>query len=125
VCSRLGTDWLLNKVTLLDNLGRLKRSSKNEKLENFLTELERLTIHHETIDGGDYYRFGGREAQKSADNEEEKKKEDSKNKPTAKENKKEDNEEEKQKEDRENKATKESKEEGEESQRKQSPFIIC
>ena len=35
----------------------MKRSNKNEKLENFLTDLQRLTIVHETDHGGSYYRF--------------------------------------------------------------------
>ncbi|GAA5999350.1 plasma-membrane proton-efflux P-type ATPase [Rhodotorula paludigena] len=39
--------WLLNKIPWLDNLGRKTRSKKNPVLENFLTELQRLTIVHE------------------------------------------------------------------------------
>lgn len=44
-------------MTWLDNLGRAKRHNKNEKLENFLTELQRLTVVHETDHTGSYYRF--------------------------------------------------------------------
>lgn len=43
----LPPDLVLNKITWLDNIGRSKRSTKNEKLENFLTDLQRLTIVHE------------------------------------------------------------------------------
>jgi hypothetical protein len=50
-------DLVLNKIRFLDNIGRTKRSTKNEKLENFLTDLQRLTIVHETDHGGSYYRF--------------------------------------------------------------------
>ncbi|KIK53982.1 hypothetical protein GYMLUDRAFT_49059 [Collybiopsis luxurians FD-317 M1] len=39
---------ILNKFTWLDNIGRRKRSSKNEKLENFLAELQRMTLVHES-----------------------------------------------------------------------------
>lgn len=49
---------MLNKVSWLDNLGRATRSKKNEKLENFLTDLQRLTIVHESDhDGGSHFRF--------------------------------------------------------------------
>ena len=48
---------MLNKVTFLDQIGRSSRSNKNEKLENFITDLQRLTIVHETDHGGSYYRF--------------------------------------------------------------------
>jgi H+-transporting ATPase len=42
----------------LDNIGRKSRSNKNEKLENFLTDLQRLTLVHETDkDGRASYRF--------------------------------------------------------------------
>lgn len=48
----------MNKVSWLDNLGRATRSNKNEKLENFLTDLQRLTIVHEADpDGGSHFRF--------------------------------------------------------------------
>ncbi|BGP46266.1 hypothetical protein JCM10450v2_002108 [Rhodotorula kratochvilovae] len=39
--------WLLNKISWLDNLGRKTKGTKDVKLENFLTELQRLTIVHE------------------------------------------------------------------------------
>ncbi|KAK8854504.1 plasma-membrane proton-efflux P-type ATPase [Kwoniella newhampshirensis] len=48
---------ILNKIRWLDNIGRKTRSKKNEKLENFLTDLQRLTIVHETDHTGSYYRF--------------------------------------------------------------------
>lgn len=50
-------DLILNKIRWLDNIGRTTRSHKNEKLENFLTDLQRLTIVHETDHTGSYYRF--------------------------------------------------------------------
>lgn len=51
-------DIVLNKIRWLDNIGRSTRSSKNEKLENFLTDLQRLTIVHESDgNGGSHYRF--------------------------------------------------------------------
>jgi H+-transporting ATPase len=50
-------DLILNQLSWLDNLGRKTRSNKNEKLENFLTELQRLTIVHESDQNGSYYRF--------------------------------------------------------------------
>ncbi|WVQ74168.1 plasma-membrane proton-efflux P-type ATPase [Cryptococcus sp. DSM 104548] len=48
---------ILNSFRWLDNIGRAKRSKKNEKLENFLTDLQRLTIVHESDHTGSYYRF--------------------------------------------------------------------
>jgi H+-transporting ATPase len=52
--------WLLNQWTWLDNLGKVNRSKKNEKMENFIHELMKLTISHERLDdGSDYYAFGG------------------------------------------------------------------
>ncbi|GAA5913171.1 hypothetical protein JCM6882_005807 [Rhodosporidiobolus microsporus] len=39
--------WLLNKIPWLNNLGRKQRSKKNKVMEDFLTELQRLTIVHE------------------------------------------------------------------------------
>jgi H+-transporting ATPase len=53
----LCSDLILNKIRWLDNIGRTTRSHKNEKLENFLTDLQRLTIVHETDHTGSYYRF--------------------------------------------------------------------
>ncbi|ETW74592.1 P-type ATPase [Heterobasidion irregulare TC 32-1] len=50
---------LLNKIKWLDNIGRRNRSSKNSKLENFLTEMRRMTLIHERDSHGeDFYRFG-------------------------------------------------------------------
>ncbi|KAF8312959.1 plasma-membrane proton-e [Clavulina sp. PMI_390] len=57
--------WILNKITWLDNLGRLSRHKKDIKLENFMTELQRLTLVHEgghhgsssPGGGSEYYRF--------------------------------------------------------------------
>ncbi|WVQ79755.1 plasma-membrane proton-efflux P-type ATPase [Cryptococcus sp. DSM 104549] len=48
---------ILNKIRWLDSIGRVTRSKKNEKLENFLTDLQRLTIVHETDHTGSYFRF--------------------------------------------------------------------
>jgi len=48
---------MLNKIAWLDNIGRSNRSHKNEKMENFLTELQRLTIVHESSRGPESYRF--------------------------------------------------------------------
>ncbi|TDL15261.1 plasma-membrane proton-e [Rickenella mellea] len=38
---------LLNKITWLDRIGRRERSKKDERLENFLADLQRLTLVHE------------------------------------------------------------------------------
>lgn len=54
---------MLNKIEWLDNLGRVSRHKKNTKLENFMTELQRLTLVHEGhrgaegSGGSEYYRF--------------------------------------------------------------------
>ncbi|KAJ7213309.1 plasma-membrane proton-e [Mycena haematopus] len=62
--------FVLNKWNWLSHLGRMPRSKKNEKLENFITELQRLTIHHERGQAGDdYYRLGGSETQKDEETE--------------------------------------------------------
>ncbi|KAJ6552727.1 hypothetical protein B0H19DRAFT_1154803 [Mycena capillaripes] len=62
--------YVMNKWNWLAHIGRMPRSKKNEKLENFIAELQRLTIHHERGEtGDDYYRFGGSETQKEDDNE--------------------------------------------------------
>lgn len=67
-------DYLLNQITWLDNLGRISRSKKNTKYENFLTDLQRLTLvhegHAEDGSGGEYFRFAtssGKSAPKGAD----------------------------------------------------------
>lgn len=73
-------DLLLNKIRWLDDIGRTSRSNKNEKLENFLSELQRLTIVHETDhDGHGSYRFTNGGGDKE-DEEQDKKKEDEKKK---------------------------------------------
>ena len=41
----------------LDNVGRRNRSKKNVKLENFITEMQRLTLVHERSGGEDLFRF--------------------------------------------------------------------
>ncbi|KAJ7834384.1 plasma-membrane proton-e [Mycena olivaceomarginata] len=62
--------FVLNKWNWLGHIGRMPRSKKNEKLENFIAELQRLTIHHERGQAGDdYYRLGGSETQKDDDSE--------------------------------------------------------
>ncbi|KAJ7441468.1 plasma-membrane proton-e [Mycena galericulata] len=62
--------YILNAWDWLGQLGRLPRSKKNEKLENFITELQRLTIHHERgQEGDDYYRLGASETQKDDESE--------------------------------------------------------
>jgi len=60
--------FILNKWDWLGRLGRIPRSKKNARLEDFITELQRLTIHHERGQAGDdYYRFGGSETKKEDD----------------------------------------------------------
>lgn len=54
---QLTSDLVLNRIAWLDNIGRSNRSHKNEKLENFLTELQRLTIVHESERGPESFRF--------------------------------------------------------------------
>lgn len=72
----------LSKIRWLDDIGRSSRSTKNEKLENFLTDLQRLTIVHETDkDGHEAYRFTkGAEDDESKDGDEEKEKDNGKGK---------------------------------------------
>jgi len=48
---------MLNKIRWLDNIGRRNRSTKNKRLEDFLSELQRLTLVHENDESGDHYRF--------------------------------------------------------------------
>ncbi|KAJ6458189.1 hypothetical protein C8R45DRAFT_1110101 [Mycena sanguinolenta] len=61
--------YVMNKWSWLGRLGRLK---KNEKLENFLAELQRLTIHHQSgLEGDDYYRIGVSETQKESEEDNE------------------------------------------------------
>ncbi|KZP24984.1 plasma-membrane proton-e [Athelia psychrophila] len=50
---------LLNKIKWLDNIGRRNRSSRNAKLEDFLTEMRRMTLIHERDSRGeDTYHIG-------------------------------------------------------------------
>ena len=42
--------WILNRISWLDTLGRRQRSVKNPLLEDFFTNLQRLTIVHEKAD---------------------------------------------------------------------------
>jgi H+-transporting ATPase len=63
----------LNKITWLDNLGRATRSKKNAQLENFLTDLQRLTIVHEGEHGESHFRFGTATKAGSEDGGQEKK----------------------------------------------------
>ncbi|ORX38213.1 hypothetical protein BD324DRAFT_577481 [Kockovaella imperatae] len=82
---------MLNQISWLDNIGRKTRSKKNEKLENFLTDLQRLTIVHETDHGGSYYRFASGAAtpkDKAAGGEKDKKDTTSTNKATKSEDEK-------------------------------------
>lgn len=87
--------FVLNKITWLDNLGRISRSKKNTKYENFLTDLQRLTLVHEGSHsangaGGEYFRFatssstapGAKGADDAIDKDQKKPKEDTK-KPKA------------------------------------------
>lgn len=59
---------MLNSIRWLDSIGRKSRSKKNEKLENFLTDLQRLTIVHETDHNGSYYRFASTKKDEDGDN---------------------------------------------------------
>lgn len=54
------SDWLMCQITWLDNIGKAHKPSKNVQLENFLTELKRLTITHEqgAAEGNDIYKIG-------------------------------------------------------------------
>ncbi|KAH9174710.1 plasma-membrane proton-e [Lactarius sanguifluus] len=48
---------LLNKISFLDRLGKMMRGKKNEKHEDFLANLRRLTLVHEMIGNEDVFRF--------------------------------------------------------------------
>ena len=60
----------------LDNVGRRNRSRKDAKLENFITEMQRLTLVHERdAQGESYYRLaagpsGQEEKKAQCENEE-------------------------------------------------------
>lgn len=50
--------YIMCRIPALDNLGRRNRSVKNEVLEDFFTNLQRLTLVHEKADDGhDMYQF--------------------------------------------------------------------
>ncbi|KAI0287666.1 plasma-membrane proton-e [Russula brevipes] len=49
--------FLLSQITFLDKLGRKMRGEKNEKHEDFLTNLRRLTLVHEMSGSEDVFRF--------------------------------------------------------------------
>lgn len=50
--------YILSRIPALDRLGRRKVGQKNEMLEDFFTNLQRLTLVHEKdADGGDLYAF--------------------------------------------------------------------
>ncbi|MCO5560825.1 hypothetical protein L7F22_014445 [Adiantum nelumboides] len=50
--------YILSRIPALDRLGRRQVGQKNELLEDFFTNLQRLTIVHEKdADGGDLYAF--------------------------------------------------------------------
>ncbi|KZT71324.1 plasma-membrane proton-e [Daedalea quercina L-15889] len=50
--------FVLSRMRWLDNIGRRNRSRKNVKLENFITEMQRLTLVHERdAQGESYYRL--------------------------------------------------------------------
>lgn len=58
-------DYLLSKIRWLDNIGRRNRSHKNTKLENLLTEMQRLTLVHEHDSNGEsHYRIQKDESNK-------------------------------------------------------------
>ncbi|KAF8330585.1 plasma-membrane proton-e [Cantharellus anzutake] len=65
---------LLNKISWLDRLGRKNRSKRNHKWENFLTEMQRLTLVHEVgSDGaGEYFRFASGAPSKPGEEESQK-----------------------------------------------------
>lgn len=77
VANRLTVDLVLSKIKWLDDIGRQSRSTKNEKLENFLTDLQRLTLVHETDkDGQSQYRFMNGSSKDGEDEADEKPKDD-------------------------------------------------
>ncbi|KAH9930698.1 uncharacterized protein B0H18DRAFT_993122 [Fomitopsis serialis] len=50
--------FLLSRMRWLDNVGRRNRSRKDVKLENFITEMQRLTfVHEHDAQGESYYRL--------------------------------------------------------------------
>lgn len=50
--------WVMCRIPALDNLGRRNRSVKNEMMEDFFTNVQRLTLVHEkSEEGQDMYAF--------------------------------------------------------------------
>ncbi|KAN0105177.1 plasma-membrane proton-e [Russula decolorans] len=49
--------FLLNKISFLDRLGKKMRGTKNEKREDFLTNLRRLTLVHEMSGNEEVFRI--------------------------------------------------------------------
>lgn len=81
--------FLLSRLPWLNNIGRRVRSKKDARLENFLTEMQRLTLVHERDSHGEsYYRIAGVPQDESAKGDskpkEEVKKEVKKEQPTTK-----------------------------------------
>ncbi|KAI5474748.1 plasma-membrane proton-e [Pseudohyphozyma bogoriensis] len=126
---------LLNKMAWLDNLGKVSRSKKDTVLENFLTEMQKMTLKHEKDSHGEsFYRFGASSADDNEDSDDddesskkdkkEDKKDDKKGKDAKKEDKKEDKKDDKKAEKTEGKAEeqgdgKDSKEANEEEKKNQ------
>ena len=53
--------YVMCRIPALDHLGRRNRSTKNEVLEDFFTNVQRLTLVHEKgEDGHDVYSFNTR-----------------------------------------------------------------
>jgi H+-transporting ATPase len=78
------SDYLLSRFDWLDNIGREKRSRKDAKLEDFLTQVQRLTLTHANPVNGhqEVFKFGtgskpaeGNAQHTQAHGEEQKKKE--------------------------------------------------
>ncbi|KAI0278011.1 plasma-membrane proton-e [Russula aff. rugulosa BPL654] len=49
--------FILSKISFLDRLGKTKRGTKNEKREDFLTNLRRLTLVHEMSGNEEVFRI--------------------------------------------------------------------
>ncbi|KZT01357.1 plasma-membrane proton-e [Laetiporus sulphureus 93-53] len=66
--------YILSTFQWLDNVGRRNRSKKNVKLENFISEMQRLTLVHERDSSGEsYYRIAtGPSAEEKAKSEKQK-----------------------------------------------------
>ncbi|KAH9833091.1 uncharacterized protein C8Q71DRAFT_840132 [Rhodofomes roseus] len=64
--------FILSRMRWLDNIGRRNRSKKDVKLENFITEMQRLTfVHEKDAQGESYYRLSsgpsGQEEKKASE----------------------------------------------------------